>query len=191
MKGEDRKDKTIKGAEIQPQSKQEEAGAKEAVKTIRLVVFNLGDEEFGVDIDQVKAIMRTIPITPIPDSPDFIKGVSNVRGEIAVMIDLRSRLFLPAKKEMESKHIVMVEQEKNLFGLIVGEVTGILGIPETEIKTTLELVTGIDRVHISGVITYKDRLIIVLDMTKMLSEKELAELSEIKSRHRTTSEQKP
>ena len=185
------KDKTIKGAEIQPQSKQEEAGAKESAKIVRLVVFNLGDEEFGIDIDQVKAVMRMMPITPIPDSPDFIKGVSNVRGEIAVVIDLRSRLFLPAKKEVESKQIVMIEQEKNLFGLMVDEVSEILGVPETEIKTTPELTTGIDRVHISGVITLKDRLIVVLDLTKMLSEEEFAKLSEIRSEHRTTSEQKP
>jgi len=63
-------------------------------KIIQLIVFNLGDEEFGADIAQVREIIRKGAVTPIPDSPDFIKGVTNVRGEIAVVIDLKRRFFL-------------------------------------------------------------------------------------------------
>ena len=153
-------------------------------KIIQLIVFHLGDEEFGADIAQVREIIRKGTVTPIPDSPDFIKGVTNVRGEIAVVIDLKRRFFLRTKKDVEEKHIVMTEQDKNLFGLMVDEVSEVLRIPEKEIKTTPELVTRIDRIYISGVLTLENRLIMILDLKKVLSEEELAKLSEIRLRHR-------
>lgn len=160
-------------------------------KVVQLIVFNLGDEEFGADIAQVREIIRTGPITPIPDSPDFIKGVINVRGEIVVTIDLKARFFLPANKEVECKHIVIAEQEKNLFGLMVDEVAEVLRIPETDIKEPPELVTKIHKEYVSGVITLENRLIILLDLTKVLSEEELARLAEIQRRHRAEADVGP
>jgi purine-binding chemotaxis protein CheW len=157
---------------------------REEDKVIQLIVFKLADEEFGADIDQVREIIRRTVITPIPDSPDFIKGVTNVRGEIAVVINLKSRFFLPAREGLEERHIVMTEQEKNLFGLMVDEVTEVLRMPRGAIKTTPELVTRIDRVYISGVITINNRLIMLLDLAKVLSEAELKKLSEVGARRR-------
>lgn len=152
-------------------------------KIIQMIIFHLGDEEFGTNIDQVREIIRRGPITPIPDSPDFIQGVTNVRGEIAVVIDLKQRFSLPGKKDVEEKHIVMTEQDKNLFGLMVDEVTEVLRIPESDIKITPELVTRIDRIYISGVLTIENRLIMMLDLTKVLSEEELAKLSDLRLKH--------
>ncbi|MEE8179635.1 MAG: chemotaxis protein CheW, partial [bacterium] len=158
------------------------------IKIVELIVFNLGDEEFAADIEQVREIIRRGTITPIPDSPDFIKGVTNVRGEITVVIDLKARFFLPLKREVESKHIVITEQEKNLYGLMVDEVSEVLRIPEKEIKSTPELVTRIDRVYMSGVITLENRLVILIDLAKVLSEEELAKLAEFAQKHRPTRE---
>jgi len=155
---------------------------------IQMIIFHLGDEEFGADIAQVREIIRRGAITPIPDSPDFIQGVTNVRGEIAVVIDLKRRFFLRTKKGIEEKHIIMTEQDKNLFGLMVDEVSEVLRIPEADIKGTPELVTRIDRIYISGVLTIEDRLIMILDLQKVLSEEELAKLSEIRLRHRAAIE---
>ncbi len=160
--------------------------AEKEAKIVELIVFNLGDEEFATNIDQVREIMRIGTITPIPDSPDFIKGVSNVRGEIPVIIDLKARFFLPSiKRDVEDRHIVITEQEKNIFGLLVDEVTEVLRIPETDIKSAPELVTRIDREYVSGVITLENRLIILLDLSKVLSAEELSRLSEFSQRHRT------
>lgn len=164
--------------------KDKEARQQPEGKIVQMIVFKLGDEEFGADIDQVREIIRKGTVTPIPDSPDFISGVTNVRGEIAVVIDLKNRFFLPAKKGVEEKHIVMSEQEKNFFGLMVDEVIEVLRIPQSEIKTTPGLVTKIDRVYISGVVTIENRLIIMLDLTKVLSEEELEKLSQIRLKHR-------
>lgn len=178
----DEKDITKKVIETQTQRKTQVG--REAGKIIQMIIFQIGDEEFGADIAQVREIIRRGAITPIPDSPDFIKGVTNVRGEIAVVIDLKRRFFLRAKKEIEEKHIIMTEQDKNLFGLMVDEVSEVLRIPETDIKGTPELVTRIDRIYISGVLTLENRLIMILDLQKVLSEEELAKLSEIRIRHR-------
>ena len=179
-------EKDVKNPEIQVQRRPQQA--QEAGKLIQLIIFQLGDEEFGSDIAQVREIIRKGSITPIPDSPDFIQGVTNVRGEIAVVIDLKKRFFLRAKKDVEEKHIVMTEQDNNLFGLMVDEVSEVLRIPQTDIKATPELVTRIDRIYISGVLTLENRLIMILDLKKVLSEEELAKLSEIRIRHRETIE---
>lgn len=163
---------------------------EEEGKIIELIVFNLGEEEFGVDIDQVREIITVEKITSIPDSPNFIKGVTNVRGEIAVVIDLATRFSLPRKSEVENKHIVITEQEKNLFGLMVDEVTEVQRIPEKVIKATPKLVSRIDRIYISGVLTLENRLIILLDLAKVLLEQELAGLAGLAKRTHAVEEEK-
>lgn len=162
------------------------APAEEA-KVIQLVVFNLGEEEFCVDINQVREIIRISAVTPIPDSPDFIRGIINVRGEVVSVIDLKVRFFLHPKKEAEAKHIIISEQEKNLFGLMVDEVTEVLRIPETRIQSTPGIVTRIEEKYMAGVVTLENRLIIQLDLSKVLSEEELIKLSEVTRHHSTSS----
>ena len=155
---------------------------------IQLIVFNLGGEEFSADIRQVREIILRGFITPIPDSPQFIRGVTNVRGEITVVIDLKARFFLSTGKEIEERHIVITEQEKNLYGLMVDEVTEVLRIPEKDIKPTPELVTRIDRTYIRGVITLENRLILLIDLAKVLSEEELARLAALNLEQRQAEE---
>ena len=185
------KNKDIKSMPMHPQSQQKKTALEEEAKVIQLIVFNLGDEEYGADINQVREIIRTGTITPIPDSPDFIKGVSNIRGEIPVIIDLKARFFLPpSKREVEDRHIVITEQEKSIFGLLVDEVTEVLRIPETDIKLAPELVTRIDREYVNGVITLENRLIILLDLSKVLSSEELARLTEFSKRHSSAEEKR-
>ena len=151
---------------------------------IQLIVFNLGDEEFGADISQVREIILRGIITPIPDSPEFIRGVTNVRGEITVVIDLKARFFLPIERNIKSRHIIITEQDKNLYGLMVDEVTEVLRIPKKDIKPTPELVTRIDRTYIKGVITLEDRLILLIDLDKVLSEEELERLATLSQEQR-------
>ncbi len=184
------KNKNIKSGPISPQTQQKKSASEEESKVIQLIVFNLGDEEYGANINQVREIIRTGNITPIPDSPDFIKGVSNVRGEIPVIIDLKERFFLPIRKDGGNKHIVMTERDKSVFGLLVDEVTEVLRIPQTDIKLAPEIVTRIDREYVNGVITLENRLIIMLDLAKVLSAEELARLSEFSQRHHSEKQAK-
>lgn len=166
----------------EPQVTQRRAQVEE-VKVIQLVVFTAGEEEFCADIGQVREIIRTTTITPIPDSPDFIRGILNVRGEVVCVVDLKDRFFLRAEKGEAPKHIIISEQEKNLFGLLVDEVTEVLRIPVTEIKATPGLVTKIEEKYVAGVVTLENRLIIQLDLSKVLSEEELVKLSDVTRRH--------
>ena len=158
---------------------------------IQLVVFSLEDESFGVDINQVREIVRVGVVTPIPDSPNFIKGVSNIRGEIIIVIDLKERFFLPVKKPVESKDIVVTGQEGNLYGVLVDEVTEVLRIPRTGIKTTPHLITKIDRTYISGVVILENRLIMLLDLKKVLSEEDLNKLARITLAHKEAQSEEP
>jgi purine-binding chemotaxis protein CheW len=162
--------------------------AKVDKKITELIVFQLGDEEYGANINQVRDIIRVGSITGIPDSPDFIQGVTNVRGEIAVVINLKKRFALKPRKQVLDKHIVMTMQETNLFGLVVDEVKEVLRIPESEIKTTPGLVTKIDRVYINGIITFPNRLIMLLDLSKVLQEDDLKKLSALRLNHNAESE---
>ena len=113
------KSKNIENIVVQSQSQQKKKVEQET-EIIQLIVFNLGNEEYGANINQVREIVRTGIITPIPDSPDFIRGISNIRGDVPVIIDLKSRFSLPAAKgEVKDRHIVIAEQDKNIFGLLV------------------------------------------------------------------------
>ncbi len=151
---------------------------------VQLIVFHLEDEEFGVPISEVREIIATGPVTPIPNSPKFIVGVINVRGEVPVVINLKERFSLRKKKEMESKHIVLTEQDKNLFGLLVDEVTEVLRVEENTITKAPELVTKIHEDYVKGVLTIDNRLILLLDLAKVLSEEGLERYTEISGSHR-------
>jgi len=149
-------------------------------KIVELIVFNMGDEEFAANIDQVREVITRGTITPIPDSPDFVEGITNVRGEITVAIDLKGGLSLESPQEGEGKHIIITEQDNSLFGLIVDEVTQVLRIPESQIRPTPEAVTRMKKVYVNGVITLDERLIILLDLSKVLSEESLARLTQLR-----------
>ena len=153
---------------------------QEGKEIIQLIVFLAGNEEFGVPIDAVREIIKIGMVTAIPDSPDFIKGIVNVRGEIVTAIDVKLRFRLPDVRDAEAKHIVVTKQEDGLFGLIVDEVVEVLRIQKDDIKPPPSLVTRIHKKYINGVISHDSRLIILLDLTKILSENELIQYSTTK-----------
>lgn len=143
----------------------------------QLIIFKVSDEEFGVSIEDVQEIIKVTLVTPIPDTPKFIKGLINVRGDIVPTIDLRARFDLPDSAD-DAKHVVITKQEGNVFGLIVDEVTEILRVQENSIKPPPHVVTHIQQAYISGVITYEKRLIILLNVSNILSQQELNRLFE-------------
>lgn len=147
---------------------------------IQLIVFRAGDEEFGIKIEMVREIIKAAMITPIPESPDFIKGIINVRGEIVTAIDIKSRFSLPHTKELEPKHIVVTKKGDTLFGLIVDEVIEVLRIKPTEIKSTPSLIDEINEKYVKGIISHENRLIILLDLDQVLSQEDLINISKIK-----------
>ncbi|MCK4809325.1 MAG: purine-binding chemotaxis protein CheW [Candidatus Omnitrophica bacterium] len=153
---------------------------------IQLVVFRLGDEEFGVQINKVKEIVRLIPITPIPKAPKFIEGIVNLRGEILAVIDLSKRLDIPSKPRSERTRIVVIEINENIVGMIVDEVSEVLNIPLSNIEKTPQVIeSDIKQKYITSVGKLKDRLLILIDLAAILSLKEVEEVKNLEIKKTT------
>lgn len=153
--------------------------SKQHVKEIQLVIFRLADEEFGLEISQVKEIIRLQDITPMPKAPKFIEGVINLRGQIIAVMDLAKRLAVPQVERTEKTRIVIAEMEGETIGLIVDEVPEVLRMNEDMIDPAPEMFES--QVHsefIRGLGKYKERLIILLDVNKILNIDEIKQVSQ-------------
>lgn len=142
-------------------------------RVIQLVVFHILDQEFGVAIEDIREIIKMGLITPIPDSPKFIKGIINVRGDIVTAIDMKSLFSIRDSNRNISRHIVITKQHDNLFGLMVDEVTEVLRIKESEIKPKPSVGVNINQDYLSGVLVFENRLILLLNLSLVLSTVEL------------------
>lgn len=143
--------------------------AQDASEVIQLVGFCLGDEEFGVNINEVHEINRTMEITPVPRTPDFIEGVINLRGKVIPVINMRKRFSLPFAEKTNQTRIVIVEMEGKIVGMLVDSVTEVLRIASSTIEPPPDILSGIDNENIQGVAKLENRLLILLDLAKVLS----------------------
>jgi purine-binding chemotaxis protein CheW len=145
-----------------------------------MVVFQLGGEEFGVEIMKVQEIIRMPEITQIPQSPEFVEGVINLRGRIIVVINLDKRFNLASKEVDAHSRIIVVEIGENVVGMIVDSVNEVLRIPKSSVDPAPELVTSnISREYITGVGKIDGRLLILLDLAKVMDKKEAAEIASL------------
>lgn len=142
----------------------------------QLVVFSLGREEFALDVSQVREIIRMEEITRMPKSPPFVEGIINLRGQIIAVMDLAKRLNLPSTERTDAHRIVVVETEDLKVGMIVDSVSEVMSITEDEIEPPPTLVSDPSTPFILGVVKRDRRLIILLDLSKLLSVEEIAEL---------------
>ena len=148
--------------------------AEQKTKEYQLVVFAIGSEEFGVEIGQVREIVRLVPITYLPKAPEFIEGVVNLRGQVLPVIDLAKRLGIPSHPRTESTRIVVIEVENNTVGMIVDSVSEVLRLPYEDVDEVPMLVdTEIPEHYIRGVGKLKDRLLVLLDLDKILTPEEV------------------
>lgn len=147
----------------------------------QLVNFRLRDEEFGVDIGSVREIIRVAEISHIPEAPLFIQGVTNLRGQIIPVIDLAKKFGLaPQEKLPESARIVVAEVNDQTVGMLVDEVPAVLRIPTENIDPTPELIqAAVKKEYIKGVGKSGNRLIILLDLDKVLAPHEMEELAKV------------
>ncbi len=149
---------------------------QESSELLQLVSFKIGNEEFGVDILKVQEINRMMQITKVPNAPEFVDGVINLRGRIIPIIDLRIRLGMVKREHDKSTRIVVVELDGKTVGFIVDEVSEVLRIPMNITEPPPPMVAGINADYITAVGKLEDRLLILLDMEKVLSEKEKIDL---------------
>ena len=153
---------------------------KHEVDLLQLVTFRIGEEEFGVDILRVQEIIRTMAITRVPKAPDFVEGVINLRGKVIPIIDLRKRFGLEVKEYVKHTRIIVIEISNMIVGFVVDAVSEVLRIPADTVEPPPPAVMGgIDSEYISGVGKLEDRLLILLDLDKLLSQEEQAELGQV------------
>ncbi|MEW6702200.1 MAG: chemotaxis protein CheW [Bacteroidota bacterium] len=151
----------------------------ESTDLLQLVSFKIANEEFGVDILNVQEINKMTQITKVPNAPAFVEGVINLRGRVIPIIDLRTRLQLEKKEHDKDTRIIVVDIEKSTVGFIVDAVNEVLRIPVSITEAPPEIVSGIDSEFIKSVGKLEDRLLILIDLNKVLSNSDKKELSEV------------
>jgi len=145
----------------------------------QLVTFKIENDEFGVDILKVQEINRMMNITRIPNAPDFVEGVINLRGKIIPIVDLRKKLGFPAKEYDKSTRIIVVELEGIVLGFIVDSVSEVLRIPNSTIEPPPSIIKGIESEFIEGVGKLEDRLLILLELKKVFTISEHKSLEDL------------
>ncbi len=159
--------------EAEVMTKQEQIGDANSDE-LQLVSFNIGTEEFGVDILKVQEINRMVEITKVPQAPHYVEGVINLRGKVIPIVDLRKRFDLELKEYDKNTRIVVVDIGGNIMGMIVDAVSEVLRLSTSTIEPPPEIVTGINSEYIKGVAKLDDRLLIFLDLSKVIDVEEMA-----------------
>jgi purine-binding chemotaxis protein CheW len=147
---------------------QEQRAAAEA--TEHLATFYLDREEYGVDVRQVQEIRRLTEITSVPRAPEFVRGVINLRGRILPVLDLRRKLGLGDVAESRAARIVVVRVRERLLGLLVDGASQVLKIPVSRVEPAPEEVVERGGDYIRGVAKLDDRLIILVDLERLLAQ---------------------
>lgn len=155
----------------------EEAHKKQDAELMQLVTFSIGEEEFGVDILKVQEIIRMMEITKVPRAPDFVEGVINLRGKVIPILDLRRRFGLVTRDHDKHTRIIVIEISNMIVGFVVDSVSEVLRIPSNTVEPPPPVVSGLESEYISGVGKLADRLLILLDLDRLLSREEQGALS--------------
>nr|WP_301553503.1 chemotaxis protein CheW [Desulfuribacillus stibiiarsenatis] len=146
---------------------------------IKVIVFRLDSEEYGVEVNQVKSIERVQNVTKIPQSANFVKGIINLRGNVTPIIDLRTRLGMEYLEATDSSRVIIVGVEGMQIGLIVDSANDVIDIPGNLIEAPPKVVGNVDAAYLRGVAKLDDRLLILLNLDKVLDTVEIKKLEEI------------
>jgi purine-binding chemotaxis protein CheW len=133
----------------------------------QFVTFKLDREEYGVDIQNVSIIEKMMPITRVPKTPAYIKGVINLRGEIVPVMDLRARFDLPLSEETDDTRIIIIKVEEVIFGFIVDAVSEVLQLEGNAIESTSSLKENANIDFIYGIGKVDERIVILLNLERL------------------------
>lgn len=142
------------------------------MSTRQFVVFTINAEEFGLDIDSISSIERMLEIFRIPNSPDYIEGLANLRGKVHTIFNLRRRFNLPCPEFDENTKVIIANTSAKEIGIIVDGVREIVKVDESEIEPAPKALSNLKDRFLSGTAKAGERLILLLDLEKVLSEEE-------------------
>lgn len=158
------------------------AAAKTEARAGKYLTFGLGKEEFAIQVMRVREIMGVQDITAVPQTPEYVKGVINLRGKVIPVIDLRLRFGMPAQEYTQRTCIVVVhiEQEdtRMLTGVVVDEVSEVVTLQPGDIEDTPDFGRGVATPYLLGMAKLKGKVKILLDINKVMSEQEIHGLSD-------------
>lgn len=145
----------------------------------QLVIFELANEVYGVDISRVQEIIRMTTITRLPRAPEFVEGVINLRGKVIPVVDLKKRFGLEQGDRTKASRIVVVDVGDHTIGMVVDAVSEVLRVPTEAVEPPSPVVTTIESDYIRGIAKLESRLIILLDLDKVLSWEDKRKLREV------------
>ncbi|WKL01183.1 chemotaxis protein CheW [Paenibacillus amylolyticus] len=147
---------------------------------LKVIVFKLGSEEYGIEVDKVQTIERMMPITRVPKTLSFVKGVINLRGVVIPVIDLRGRFSLPETEYTDQTRIVIVGVDDMQVGFIVDSANDVIDIKSSAIDSPPEVVGGVKARYLRGVAKLEDsRLLIMLNLNEVLNKNEIVQLESV------------
>lgn len=147
---------------------------------VKVIVFALGTEEYGIEVEKVRTIERMLPITRVPKTYSFIKGVINLRGIVVPVIDLRGRFGLPEVETTDNSRIIVVALEEMEVGFIVDSANDVIDIDTETIDSPPEVVGGIKAKYLHGIAKMGDnRLLIMLNLSEVLNKSEIIKLEQL------------
>jgi purine-binding chemotaxis protein CheW len=146
---------------------------KSSSRSLQIVVFKLGSEEYGMHIDQIKEVVITPTITRMPQTPSYVKGVANIRGNVIAIFDLENRFDLTHTLQTKgSKYTLVVESEDVKMGLLVNEVPNTVSVNSSDLDESVGIINdaNADTNYIKGIIKTGERLIILIDIFKVVDQ---------------------
>ena len=148
--------------------------------SLQQVIFKLDNEEYGLDIMKVNGIEKYQEVVKVPNSPEYIEGMINLRGEVLPIYSLRTKFKLTDKEPDDETKIIVVNTNDMKIGFVVDSVVEILNIDEENVESAPKLVTGINRKYIKSVAKQEnDRMIVLIDIDLIVSDEEKLELGEV------------
>jgi purine-binding chemotaxis protein CheW len=155
------------------------SAAGRASGEIQIVVFELGDERYGLDIATVYEIIRYQPITAVPQAPAFVEGVINLRGRIIPVVDLRDRFGMGEGSLTKASRIVVADAGGTRVGLVVDGVSEVLMVATDSIEPTPEVAANAEHEYLRGIAKLGDRLIILLSLDGLFGASEAAAIADV------------
>jgi len=163
--------------------------AKELSSANRYLTFLVEDEKYGIHISRIKEIIATLNITHIPKTPDFVKGVINLRGSIIPVVDIRLKFGMPEKEMDVDTAIIIYEVDKSSIGFIVDQVEDVLSIEEKHISEAPRFGSNIDTSFIENVAEVDRDVIMLLNLEKIFEAEELLNISKLESQEKQKEEE--
>lgn len=146
---------------------------------LQWVTFRLDNETYGINVMQVQEVLRHSEIAPVPGAPSYVLGIINLRGNVVTVIDTRQRFGLMPAPVTDQTRIVIIEADRQVIGILVDSVAEVVYLRQSEIETAPNVGTDESAKFIQGVSNKNDELLILVDLEKMMTEDEWAELQDI------------